>query len=54
MPNSQDELEYRRGLYKINLYAQTKGDTICLNNIVNNLNIIYKDNSLFDNYQKYY
>ena len=54
MPNSQDELEYRRGLYKINLYAQTKGDTICLNNIVNNLNIIYKDNFLFDNYQKYY
>lgn len=54
MPNSQDELEYKRGLYKINLYAQTKGDTICLNNIVNNLNIIYKDNSLLDNYQKYY
>lgn len=54
MPNLQDELEYRRGLYKINLYAQTKGDTICLNNIVNNLNIIYKDNSLLDNYQKYY
>lgn len=54
MPNLQDELEYKRGLYKINLYAQTKGDTICLNNIVNNLNIIYKDNSLLDNYQKYY
>ena len=54
MPNSQDELEYRRGLYKINLYSQTKGDTICLNNIVNNLNIIYKDNNLLNDYQNYY
>ena len=56
MPNLQDELEYRRGLYKINLYAQTKGDTICLNNIVNNLNIIYKDNPFpnNENYKKYY
>ena len=54
MPNLQDELEYKRGLYKINLYAQTKGDTICLNNIVNNLNIIYKDDPSFNKYQKYY
>ena len=56
MPNLQDELEYRRGLYKINLYAQTKGDTICLNNIVNDLNIIYKDNPFpnNENYKKYY
>lgn len=56
MPNLQDELEYRRGLYKINLYAQTKGDTICLNNIVNDLNIIYKDNPFPNNveYKKYY
>lgn len=48
-----DQLEFKRGLYKINLYSQTKNNTICLNNIVNNISILYKEDPE-DNIYKYY
>lgn len=50
---TQGELIYKKGRYKLNLYAQTKNNTICLNDIVNDLNIIYY-NDIKDDIKKHY
>lgn len=49
----QGELIYKKGRYKLNLYAQTKNNTICLNDIVNDLNIIYY-NDIKEDFRKHY
>lgn len=50
--DSEQSLEYKRGLYKLNLYAKTKNNTIKLNNNINDLTVQYKD-TIPNNYQNH-
>lgn len=50
--DSEQSLEYKKGLYKLNLYAKTKNNTIKLNNSINDLTVQYKD-TIPNNYQNH-